>query len=106
MPTPPHSLEDEDSTRKKELVKAYERIGVLETRVHDLTLQATLVRTDLYEDNHCKCIVVDTFETADSERILIKLMPRRKQHNVGVHSCHVYVYVHNAIFEVQTIFPL
>ena len=34
---------EEESTRKKELEKAYERISVLETRVHDLTLQATVV---------------------------------------------------------------
>ena len=34
---------EEESTQKKELEKAYERIGVLETRVHDLTLQVTAV---------------------------------------------------------------
>ena len=45
MPKQPRSLEDEESTQKNELKKAYERISILETRVHDLTLQATLVRT-------------------------------------------------------------
>ena len=45
MPKQPRSLESEESTQKNELKKAYERISVLETRVHDLTLQATLVRT-------------------------------------------------------------
>ena len=41
--TPLHYSKDEESVRKKELEKAYERISVLETRVHDLTLQATIV---------------------------------------------------------------
>ena len=43
LPKSSHAPQEEDSTRKKELEKAYERIGVLETRVHDLTLQVTTV---------------------------------------------------------------
>ena len=44
MPVPPSSLEDEESTTQNQLKTAYERISVLETRVHDLSLQVTLVR--------------------------------------------------------------
>ena len=44
MPQAPRSLEDGESTTQNELKKAYERISILETRVHDLSLQMTLVR--------------------------------------------------------------
>ena len=43
MPQPLHPPKDEENTRKKELEKASERIGILETRVHDLTLQVAVV---------------------------------------------------------------
>lgn len=43
LPKSSHAPQEEESTHKKELEKAYERIGVLETRVHDLTLQVTTV---------------------------------------------------------------
>ena len=41
----PHSSNIEDSTMKDQLSKAWKRIADLETRIHDLTLQATMVRT-------------------------------------------------------------
>lgn len=44
MPRPPRSIAGDDSSTKKELKKAYERISALEIRVHDLTLQVTSVR--------------------------------------------------------------
>ena len=35
--------EDDTSTLKQELSKAWKRIADLETRIHDLTLQSTMV---------------------------------------------------------------
>ena len=40
----PLGAKDDDSMLKEELSKAYKRIADLETRVHDLTLQSTMVR--------------------------------------------------------------
>ena len=36
---------DEYNTQKEQLEKAWKRIADLETRIHDLTLQATMVNT-------------------------------------------------------------
>ena len=44
----PRSSDIEDSTMKDQLSKAWKRIADLETRIHDLTLQATMVRTLLF----------------------------------------------------------
>ena len=44
----PRSSDIEDSTMKDQLSKAWKRIADLETRIHDLTLQATMVRTMLF----------------------------------------------------------
>ena len=43
LPKPPLAQADEASTVKQELEKCYKRIADLETRVHDLTLQTTVV---------------------------------------------------------------
>ncbi len=42
-PQPVSSQKDETSEMKDELKKAYRRIADLETRIHDLTLQSSLV---------------------------------------------------------------
>ena len=47
LPKSSHAPQEEESTHKKELEKAYERIGVLETRVHDLTLQVSTVSSKM-----------------------------------------------------------
>ena len=39
----PATTVDEDSTMRDQLSKAWNRIADLETRIHDLTLQATMV---------------------------------------------------------------
>ena len=39
----PTTTVDEDSTMRDQLSKAWKRIADLETRIHDLTLQATMV---------------------------------------------------------------
>ena len=57
MPQSLHPPKDEENTRKKELEKAYERIGILETRVHDLTLQVAVV-------GNCKFIKVNRIHTS------------------------------------------
>jgi len=36
---------EEYNTQNEQLVKAWKRIADLETRIHDLTLQATMVRS-------------------------------------------------------------
>lgn len=51
MPKSLRAQEDKESTLKKELEKAYERIGVLETRVGDLTLQ--LAKVSKYKNTFC-----------------------------------------------------
>ena len=43
LPKSSHAPQEEESTHKKELEKAYKRIGDLETRVNDLTAQVTMV---------------------------------------------------------------
>ena len=44
LPTPPGaSARDDTSTAKQELEKCYKRIADLETRIHDLTLQNSVV---------------------------------------------------------------
>ena len=41
--TPAERAEDEESPLRDQLNKAWKRIADLETRVHDLTLQSTIV---------------------------------------------------------------
>ena len=43
LPKPPASTADDTSTAKQELEKCYKRIADLETRIHDLTLQNSIV---------------------------------------------------------------
>lgn len=45
LPKSSHAPQEEESVHKKELEKAYKRIGDLETRVNDLTAQVTMVCT-------------------------------------------------------------
>ena len=47
----PTTTVDEDSTMKDQLSKAWKRIADLETRIHDLTLQATMVSIILCMSN-------------------------------------------------------
>ena len=57
-PKPVSQERDETSELRDELKKNYRRIADLETRVHDLTLQTSLVR--VVEYTHCEilqCIV-------------------------------------------------
>ena len=43
LPKPPVATVDDTSTAKQELEKCYKRIADLETRIHDLTLQNSIV---------------------------------------------------------------
>lgn len=46
LPVPSAGESEEDSPLKEQLNKAWKRIADLETRIHDLTLQSTMVSAE------------------------------------------------------------
>ena len=47
---PPVGVTGDTSTVKQELEKCYKRIADLETRIHDLTLQNSIVSWEMWEN--------------------------------------------------------